>query len=153
MPVYQLEINNQLVNVVAERDTPLLWVLRDQLDLVGTKYGCGIGQCGSCMVHIDGIATKSCLLQVSQLQGMKITTIEGLSIDGLHPVQEAWKEVDVPQCGYCQTGQIMTASAFLKNNLKPTESEIRNAMQTNICRCATYNSIEKAVKVAAKKLG
>ena len=153
MPVYQLEINNQLVNVVAERDTPLLWVLRDQLDLVGTKYGCGIGQCGSCMVHIDGIATKSCLLQVSQLQGMKITTIEGLSIEGLHPVQEAWKEVDVPQCGYCQTGQIMTASAFLKNNLKPTESEIRNAMQTNICRCATYNSIEKAVKVAAKKLG
>ena len=151
--MYQLEINNQLVNVVAERDTPLLWVLRDQLDLVGTKYGCGIGQCGSCMVHIDGIATKSCLLQVSQLQGMKITTIEGLSIEGLHPVQEAWKEVDVPQCGYCQTGQIMTASAFLKNNLKPTESEIRNAMQTNICRCATYNSIEKAVKVAAKKLG
>ncbi len=153
MPVYQLEINNELVNVEADRDTPLLWVLRDQLDLVGTKYGCGIGQCGSCTVHVDGIAVKSCLLQVSQLQGMRITTIEGLSDEGLHPVQEAWKEVDVPQCGYCQTGQIMTASAFLKNNPKPTDSEIRNAMQLNICRCATYNSIEKAVKVAAKKLG
>ena len=152
MPVYQLEINDQTFNVEAERDTPLMWVLRDQLDLVGTKYGCGIGQCGSCMVHIDGIATKSCLLQVSQLQGMKITTIEGLSTEGLHPVQEAWKEIDVPQCGYCQTGQIMTASSFLKNNPDPTDSEIRNAMQTNICRCATYNSIEKAVKVAAKKL-
>ena len=152
MPVYQLEINDQTFNVEAERDTPLMWVLRDQLDLVGTKYGCGIGQCGSCMVHIDGIATKSCLLQVSQLQGMKITTIEGLSTEGLHPVQEAWKEIDVPQCGYCQTGQIMTASSFLKNNPDPTDSEIRNVMQTNICRCATYNSIEKAVKVAAKKL-
>ncbi len=152
MPVYQLEINNQTFNVEADSDTPLMWVLRDQLDLVGTKYGCGIGQCGSCTVHIDGIATKSCLLQVSQLQGMKITTIEGLSTDGLHPVQEAWKEIDVPQCGYCQTGQIMTASSFLKNNPDPTDSEIRNAMQTNICRCATYNSIEKAVKVAAKKL-
>lgn len=152
MPVYQLEINNQFVNVEADRDTPLLWVLRDQLDLLGTKYGCGIGQCGSCVVHIDGIAVKSCLLQVSQLQGMKITTIEGLSTESLHPVQEAWKEIDVPQCGYCQTGQIMTASAFLKNNPDPTDTEIRNAMQTNICRCATYNSIEKAVKVAAKKL-
>ncbi len=152
MPVYQLEINDQTFNVEADSDTPLMWVLRDQLDLVGTKYGCGIGQCGSCTVHIDGIATKSCLLQVSQLQGMKITTIEGLSTDGLHPVQEAWKEIDVPQCGYCQTGQIMTASSFLKNNPDPTDSEIRNAMQTNICRCATYNSIEKAVKVAAKKL-
>ena len=152
MPVYQLEINDQTFNVEADSDTPLMWVLRDQLDLVGTKYGCGIGQCGSCMVHIDGIATKSCLLQVSQLQGMKITTIEGLSTEGLHPVQEAWKEIDVPQCGYCQTGQIMTASSFLKNNPDPTDSEIRNAMQTNICRCATYNSIEKAVKVAAKKL-
>ncbi len=151
MPV-QLEINDQTFNVEADSDTPLMWVLRDQLDLVGTKYGCGIGQCGSCTVHIDGIATKSCLLQVSQLQGMKITTIEGLSTDGLHPVQEAWKEIDVPQCGYCQTGQIMTASSFLKNNPDPTDSEIRNAMQTNICRCATYNSIEKAVKVAAKKL-
>ena len=152
MPVYQLEINDQTFNVEADSDTPLMWVLRDQLDLVGTKYGCGIGQCGSCMVHIDGIATKSCLLQVSQLQGMKITTIEGLSTEGLHPVQEAWKEIDVPQCGYCQTGQIMTASSFLKNNPDPTDSEIRNVMQTNICRCATYNSIEKAVKVAAKKL-
>ena len=152
MPVYQLEINDQTFNVEADRDTPLMWVLRDQLDLVGTKYGCGIGQCGSCVVHIDGIATKSCLLQVSQLQGMKITTIEGLSAEGLHPVQEAWKDIDVPQCGYCQPGQIMTASAFLKNNPDPTDSEIRNAMQTNICRCATYNSIEKAVKVAAKKL-
>lgn len=152
MPTFQLKINGKSQTVEADRDAPLLWVLRDQVDLVGTKYGCGIGQCGACTVHVDGVATRSCLLLVSQLDGVEITTIEGLSEYGTHPVQEAWKEVDVPQCGYCQAGQIMTATAFLKNNPSPNDTEIRNAMQGNICRCASYNSIEKAVKVAAEKL-
>ncbi len=152
MPTFNLTINNKKHTVEAAMDTPLLWVLRDHINLVGTKYGCGIGQCGACTVHVNGTATRSCLLQVSQAEGMKITTIEGLSEDGKHPVQEAWKDIDVPQCGYCQSGQIMTASAFLENNPAPNESEIRNAMHGNICRCASYNSIEKAVKVAAEKL-
>lgn len=151
MATFNLKINNKAYTVDADMDTPLLWVLRDKLDLLGTKYGCGIGQCGSCTVHVDGIATKSCLLQVSQAEGMSITTIEGLSEDGSHPVQEAWKEIDVPQCGYCQAGQIMTASAFLERTPNPSDSEIRNAMHLNICRCASYNSIEKAVKEASKK--
>jgi len=112
MPTYNLTVNGKSHIIEASEDTPILWVLRDQLNLVGTKYGCGIGQCGSCTIHLDGVATRSCLLQVSQVSG-KITTIEGLSDDGSHPVQIAWKEVDVPQCGYCQAGQIMTASAFL----------------------------------------
>ena len=152
MATFNLKINNKTYTVEADMDTPLLWVLRDQLDLVGTKYGCGIGQCGTCTVHVNGNAMRSCLLLVSQAEGMNITTIEGLSEHGDHPVQEAWKEVDVPQCGYCQAGQIMTASAFLKNNPSPSESEIRNAMHGNICRCAAYNSIEEAVKLASKKL-
>ena len=152
MAVFQLKINGEIHNVQAESDTPLLWVLRDNLGYVGTKYGCGIGQCGACTIHVDGIATRSCLLLVSQVQGMEITTIEGLSENGDHPVQEAWKEVDVPQCGYCQPGQIMSASAFLKTNTNPSDSDIRSAMQGNICRCASYKRIEKAVKVAAKKL-
>lgn len=152
MPTFNLTINNKKHTVDADMDTPLLWVLRDHINLVGTKYGCGIGQCGACTVHVNGTAMRSCLLQVSQAEGMKITTIEGLSEDGKHPVQEAWKEVDVPQCGYCQSGQIMTASAFLESNSNPSDSEIRNAMHGNICRCASYNSIEKAVKVAAEKL-
>lgn len=152
MPTFQLKINGKSQTVDADRDTPLLWVLRDHIDLVGTKYGCGIGQCGACTVHIDGIAARSCLLQVSQLEGTEITTIEGLSKYGNHPVQEAWKAIDVPQCGYCQAGQIMTASAFLEDNPNPGEAEIRNAMNGNICRCASYNSIEKAVKVAADNL-
>lgn len=151
MPTFNLKINNKTYSVEADMDTPLLWILRDQIDLVGTKYGCGIGQCGSCTVHVDGNAMRSCLLLVSQLEGMSITTIEGLSENGDSPVQEAWKEIDVPQCGYCQSGQIMTASAFLKRNPNPSESEIRNAMHGNICRCASYNSIEKAIEVAAKK--
>ena len=126
--------------------------MRDELNLVGTKFGCGIAQCGACTVHINGIASRSCQLQVSILDDVKITTIEGLSIDGEHPVQEAWKEIDVPQCGYCQTGQIMTASAFLVENKRPSEAAIRAAMQGNICRCASYNRIEKAVLVASKKM-
>ena len=152
MPTYNLKINGKLQSVEADSDTPLLWVLRDQIELVGTKFGCGIAQCGACTVHINGNATRSCSLLVSSLQGMEITTIEGLSENGDHPVQEAWKEIDVPQCGYCQAGQIMTASAFLNNNPNPTKSDIRTAMQGNICRCASYNSIEKAVEVAANKL-
>ena len=152
MPTFNLKINNKTYTVEADMDTPLLWVLRDQIDLVGTKYGCGIGQCGACTIHVDGNAMRSCLLQVSQAEGMNITTIEGLSEDGTHPVQEAWKDIDVPQCGYCQSGQIMTASAFLSRNPNPSNAEIRNAMHGNICRCASYNSIEEAVKVASEKL-
>ena len=152
MPNYTININGKERIVEADSDTPLLWVLRDELNLVGTKFGCGIAQCGACTVHMDGIATRSCQMQISILNDAKITTIEGLSEDGNHPVQEAWKEIDVPQCGYCQSGQIMTASAFLAENKNPSEEEIREAMHGNICRCASYNRIEKAVKVAAIKL-
>lgn len=151
MPIFNLNINNEMHAVEADADTPLLWVLRDEINLVGTKFGCGIGQCGACTVHIDGNATRSCLLQVAFAEDVKITTIEGLSEQGDHPVQQAWKEVDVPQCGYCQAGQIMTASAFLKTNPSPSESEIRSAMHGNICRCSAYNSIQEAVKVASEK--
>ena len=152
MPNYNLNVNGKQVAVSADEDTPLLWVLRDELNLVGTKFGCGIAQCGACTVHINDVASRSCQLQVSILDDVKITTIEGLSEDGDHPVQEAWKEIDVPQCGYCQTGQIMTASAFLAENKRPSETAIRAAMQGNICRCASYNRIEKAVLVASKKM-
>ncbi len=152
MPTFQLQINGTTQEVNVSDDTPLLWVLRDHVNLLGTKYSCGIGQCGTCMVHINGVATKSCLLPVSQLEGKKITTIEGLSEYGTHAVQEAWKEIDVPQCGYCQTGQIMTATALLEENPNPSDSEIRSAMSGNICRCASYNYIEKAVRLAAEKL-
>tara|TARA_R110001632_G_scaffold102272_4_gene210372 strand:- start:7476 stop:7934 length:459 start_codon:yes stop_codon:yes gene_type:complete len=150
MPDYTLKINGKTTTVTADADTPLLWVLRDELDMVGTKFGCGIAQCGACTVHLDNIAVRSCSLPISSISGESITTIEGLSENGTHPVQEAWKEIDVPQCGYCQAGQIMTASAFLKENPNPTKEEIREAMHGNICRCASYNRIEKAVEVAAK---
>jgi len=149
---YTIHVNGEKRSVIADADTPLLWVLRDELNLVGTKFGCGIAQCGACTVHIDGVAARSCQLQVSVLDDVKITTIEGLSNDGKHPVQVAWKELDVPQCGYCQAGQIMTATAFLNENKNPSEEEIREAMHGNICRCASYNRIEKAVKVASEKM-
>ncbi|MFS4456636.1 (2Fe-2S)-binding protein [Maribacter sp. 2304DJ31-5] len=152
MPTFDLKINGKSHSVETSEDMPLLWALRDHLDMVGTKYGCGIGQCGACTVHVNGNATRSCQLKVSELDGMEITTIEGLSTDGSHPVQEAWKEVDVPQCGYCQAGQIMTASAFLDKNPNPNTEEIKNAMHGNICRCAAYNRIHKAVGVAAEKM-
>lgn len=152
MPLFNLSINNESVSVDVSEDTPLLWVLRDHLGLVGTKFGCGIGQCGACTVHMDGVATRSCLLKVSVAKDMKITTIEGISEDGSHPVQQAWKEIDVPQCGYCQAGQIMTATAFLKENKNPSKTDIRDAMSGNICRCASYNRIEKAVELAASKI-
>lgn len=150
MPNYTLKINGEQVIVTVDADTPLLWVLRDELIMVGTKFGCGIAQCGVCTVHINNTAVRSCSLPISSIEGESITTIEGLSDNGTHPVQEAWKEIDVPQCGYCQAGQIMTAVAFLKENSSPTKEEIREAMHGNICRCASYNRIEKAVELAAK---
>lgn len=144
----EIKVNGQMHTVDVDPDTPVLWVLRDHLNLVGTKFGCGIAQCGACTIHLDGNAIRSCSLPIGQVQG-EITTIEGLSENGDHPVQEAWKSLDVPQCGYCQAGQIMTASAFLEKNPNPTAEEIRNVMHGNICRCATYNRIEKAVRTAA----
>jgi len=149
MAQYNLNVNGTTKTVDVDADTPLLWVLRDNLNLVGTKYGCGIAQCGTCTVHIDGVAMRSCVIPVSKVEG-KVTTIEGLSENGTHPVQKAWKEHDVPQCGYCQTGQIMTAAAFLKENKNPSDEEIKNAMHGNICRCGTYLRIRKAVKTASK---
>lgn len=133
-------------------DTPLLWVLRDNLHLVGTKYGCGIAQCGACTVHLNGNPVRSCTLPVSAIKTAKITTIEGLSVNGDHPVQLAWDEVDVPQCGYCQAGQIMTAAALLNRNPKPTTEQIEDAMHGNICRCGAYHRIREAVQVASKKI-
>ena len=152
MASYNLKINGKAVSVTVDEDTPLLWVLRDELNLVGTKFGCGIAQCGACTVHLDGIAVRSCSIPVASLKGANITTIEGLADEKLHPVQEAWKELDVPQCGYCQAGQIMTATSFLSQNPNPDNEQIRSAMHGNLCRCASYNRIEKAVALAAKKM-
>lgn len=152
MANYKLQINGKTYDADVDADTPLLWVLRDNLGLVGTKYGCGIAQCGACTVHLNGNAVRSCMLPVSAIGNNKITTIEGLSEKGDHPVQMAWNEVDVPQCGYCQTGQIMTAAALLAKNPKPSSDEINNAMQGNICRCGTYHRIHKAVQLASSKL-
>lgn len=149
MAQFTINVNKKDVTVDVDADTPLLWVLRDNLDLVGTKFGCGIAQCGACTVHIDGNAMRSCVLPISNVDG-KVTTIEGLSEDGSHPVQKAWKEHDVPQCGYCQAGQMMTAAAFLKENKKPSDKAIKAAMHGNICRCGTYNRINAAVKTASK---
>lgn len=149
MAKYNLSINGEIREVDVDSTTPMLWVLRDHLKLVGTKYGCGIAQCGACTVHLDDSAVRSCQLPVSAIGEQKITTIEGLSENGDHPVQKAWLEVDVPQCGYCQAGQIMTASALLKRNPSPSETEIEAAMDGNICRCGTYTRIKKAVKIAA----
>jgi isoquinoline 1-oxidoreductase alpha subunit len=150
MPVYNLNINGQHYNIEVAADTPLLWVLRDHLHLPGTKFGCGIGQCGACTIHLDGNAVRSCLLPVSAVQTSAVTTIEGLSQNGDHPLQQAWEEVDVPQCGYCQAGQIMTAAAFLKRKPKPTMKEIEDAMHGNICRCGAYHRIREAVLAASK---
>jgi isoquinoline 1-oxidoreductase alpha subunit len=144
-----LTINGTVHEVDVEPDTPLLWVIREQVGLTGTKYGCGIAQCGACTVHVDGVATPSCSLPVSAVTPeQKIVTIEGLSPDGTHPVQKAWLELDVPQCGYCQTGQLMAAAALLQANPQPSDEEIAAEM-TNICRCGTYNRIKAAIKLAA----
>jgi len=153
MPSYQLQINGQSLPVDALADTPLLWILRDQLGLVGTKFGCGIGQCGACTIHVDGTPLRSCQLPVKTAAGLKITTIEGLSSDGSHPLQQAWIEHDVPQCGYCQAGQIMTAAALLQNNPHPSDDEIDSALAGNLCRCGTYLRIRAAVKTAATNGG
>ncbi|MEM7418476.1 MAG: (2Fe-2S)-binding protein [Pseudomonadota bacterium] len=131
---------------------PLLWFLRDRLEFTGTKFGCGKGLCGACTVHVDGQATRACVMPVSALAGRKVTTIEGLSEDASHPLQKAWIEVGVPQCGYCQAGQIMNAASLLSNNATPSEQDIDNAMQGNICRCGTYQRIKKAINIAASEL-
>jgi isoquinoline 1-oxidoreductase alpha subunit len=143
-----LNVNGRDYTVDVEADTPLLWVLRDTIGLTGTKYGCGISQCGACTVLIDGQAQRTCQFQASRAVGRAITTIEGLSPDGSHPVQQAWVEEDVPQCGYCQSGQILTAVALLERNPNPTDADISTEM-TNICRCGTYNAIRKAIHRAA----
>ena len=147
-----ITVNNQMVNVDAEPDTPLLWVLRDHLGMTGTKYGCGMALCGACTVHIDGAETRSCVLPLSAASGKSITTIEGLSGDRSHAVQKAWLEIDVPQCGYCQSGQIMSAAALLKGNPKPSDADIDAAMSGNICRCGTYPRIRRAIHRAAELL-
>ena len=153
MAEFTLKVNGTKYKVEAAADTPLLWILRDHLGLTGAKYGCGIGQCGTCTVHIDGEAMRSCALPVSAIGKAPVITIEGLSTkQGEHPVQEAWHEVDVPQCGYCQTGQIMSAAALLKKNPSPSDADINSAMAGNICRCGTYNRIREAIHVAAKKI-
>lgn len=149
MALFKLQVNGRSYQADVEPDTPLLWVLRDSLGLVGTKYGCGIAQCGACTVHLNGEAVRSCVLPVSSIGSAKVVTIEGLSANGTHPVQKAWNEVDVPQCGYCQAGQIMTAAALLKRNPKPSQTEIDTTMSGNICRCGTYHRIREAVKLAA----
>lgn len=149
----QFTLNNKAVSVSEElADMPLLWFIRENAGLKGTKFGCGIGQCGACTVHFNGEATRSCLLKIEHLNGTKVTTIEGLAdADKLHPVQEAWMQVDVPQCGYCQAGQIMAAASLLQKNPNPSESDIDTQM-TNICRCGTYTRIRKAIHLAADKL-
>jgi isoquinoline 1-oxidoreductase subunit alpha len=151
MAQYSLKVNGKTFKVEADPQMPLLWVLRDNLGLTGSKYGCGIGQCGACTVHINGEPMRSCSLPIDGVGKAKITTIEGLSTNGEHPVQKAWESVDVPQCGYCQAGQIMTAAALLKKNPKPSDADIDSAMAGNICRCGTYNRIREAIHQAAQK--
>jgi isoquinoline 1-oxidoreductase alpha subunit len=143
------KVNGKPASVDVADDTPLLWVLRDVLDLKGTKFGCGIGQCGACTVHVNGTPFKSCQRRITSVQGAEITTIEGLSADGSHPLQRAWEELDVPQCGYCQAGQLMSASALLAKTPNPTDSDIDLAMNGNLCRCATYLRIRAAIHRAA----
>jgi aerobic-type carbon monoxide dehydrogenase small subunit (CoxS/CutS family) len=148
MPV-TLTVNGRATTVDVAPEMPLLWVLRDTLDLKGTKFGCGLAQCGACTVHLDGSPVRSCSTPVSAAEGKQVTTIEGLSSDGSHPLQEAWVEVDVPQCGYCQAGQIMSAAALLAEHPKPTDEQIDAAMNGNLCRCATYLRIRSAIHKAA----
>ena len=151
MADYNLNINGKKQQVQVDPSTPILWVLRVHLKLVGTKYGCGIAQCGACTIHLEGVAVRSCSIPISSVGNQAITTIEGLSENGDHPVQQAWIEEDVYQCGYCQAGQIMQATAFLKNNPNPSDEDIDAVMDGNICRCGTYTRIKKAIKNAAGK--
>jgi aerobic-type carbon monoxide dehydrogenase small subunit (CoxS/CutS family) len=150
MAKYNLNINGKKQEVEVDASTPLLWVLRDHLNLAGTKFGCGIAQCGACTIHLDGVAMRSCILPISTVGNKSVTTIEGLSENGTHPVQKAWLEHDVPQCGYCQAGQIMSAVALLEGNKSPSDEDIDAAMNGNICRCGTYTRIKSAIKTAAK---
>ncbi|HCH43202.1 MAG TPA: (2Fe-2S)-binding protein [Algoriphagus sp.] len=152
MPTYNLTINGEQKSVEALEDMPLLWVIRDLLDLKGTKFGCGQACCGACTVHLDGTAIRSCSLPISEVGNAQITTIEGLSENGDHPLQQAWVEHIVPQCGYCQTGQIMNAASLLQSNPNPSEEEIEQSMAGNLCRCGTYNRIKTAIQTAAKNL-
>jgi isoquinoline 1-oxidoreductase subunit alpha len=152
MAIYNLKINGQTKQVDVDPATPMLWVLREHLNMPGTKYGCGVAMCGACTIHLNGSAVRSCQLPVSTVGTREITTIEGLSANGDHPVQKAWLELDVAQCGYCQTGQIMTASALLRTNPNPTDAQIEAAMNGNICRCGTYLRIKAAIKSAAKQV-
>lgn len=149
MALFNLKVNGTIREVNVDPTTPLLWVLRDHLKLVGTKYGCGIAQCGACTIHLNGIAVRSCQIPISAIEKDEITTIEGLSEKANHPVQQAWLKHDVPQCGYCQAGQIMSASALLNTNSNPSDEEIDAAMNGNICRCGTYTRIKAAIKTAA----
>ncbi|MDI9862228.1 MULTISPECIES: (2Fe-2S)-binding protein [Flectobacillaceae] len=151
MAKYSLKINGKTQQIDVDPSTPILWVLRDHLNMTGTKFGCGMAMCGACTVHLDGTAVRSCSLPVSAVGKQAITTIEGLSADGTHPVQKAWIEHDVAQCGYCQAGQIMSATALLKTNPNPTDEDIDNYMSGNICRCGTYLRIKEAIKAAAQK--
>lgn len=152
MATFNLSVNGKQHAIEVDPTTPVLWVLRDHLNLVGTKFGCGIAQCGACTIHVDGVAVRSCSLPVSAIGEKSITTIEGLSEAGDHPVQKAWLEHDVPQCGYCQAGQIMSAAALLKESPNPTDEQIESAMNGNICRCGTYVRIKAAVKTASQNL-
>lgn len=152
MPKYSIHINSEQKQIEADSSTPLLWVIRDELKLTGTKYGCGKGLCGACTVHLDGEATRSCTTAIDDVEGRKITTIEGLSEQTDHPVQKAWIAEDVPQCGYCQSGQIMTAAAFLSRKKSPGKEDINAAMTMNICRCGTYGRIRKAIMRAGKEI-
>lgn len=151
MPEITLKVNGKSVSIDVDPATPLLWVLREHLHMHGTKYGCGVAMCGACTIHLTGNAVRSCQLPVSAIGNNEITTIEGLSETGTHPVQEAWLALDVAQCGYCQTGQIMSAVALLRSNPNPSDAQIESAMNGNICRCATYLRIREAIKLAAKK--
>ncbi len=152
MPTYTLSVNNKMMTVEADADTPVLWVLRDNLNILGPKFGCGMAQCGACTIHLEGNAVRSCIIPISSIANRKIVTIEGLSAEGSHPVQKAWEELDVAQCGYCQAGQIMSAAALLKKKPYPNDEDIDNAMAGNICRCGTYLRIRKAIHLAAEKL-
>ena len=145
-----LNINTKNYEVDVDPNTPLLWVLRDHINLVGTKYGCGVAQCGACVVHLNGDAVRSCVTKVSRAAGQQVITIEGLSASNDHPLQKAWMELDVPQCGYCQAGQIMSAAVLLRENPNPTDEDIDNAMEGNLCRCGTYLRIQKAIHLAAE---
>ena len=152
MSTFQVRINGREHEVEAEPSMPLLWVIRDLVGLKGTKFGCGMGQCGACTVHLDGQPVRSCLTSIASVKERKITTIEGLGGEGLHPVQEAWVELQTPQCGYCQSGQIMSAAALLSKNAQPNLAEIHQAMSGNLCRCGTYDRIVKGIELASKKI-